>query len=74
MKKLGIWDGVPSFGTTDERTYIENMTKKLCYNILQNEVNQCLIKTPAQGKLVFEQDLAAWRNTPPPILEAPWGF
>ena len=63
MKKVEIWGVVPSFGTTDERIYIENMTKKLCYNILQNEVNQYLIKTPAQGKLVFEQDLAAWRTS-----------
>ena len=39
------------------------MNGELCYDVLQNEVKQFLAKTPAQGKIVFQQDLASWNTS-----------
>ena len=32
-------------------------------DVLQNEVKQFLAKTPAQGKMVFQQDLSPWHTS-----------
>ena len=39
------------------------MNVGLYCDVLQNEVKQFLANIPAQGKMVFEQDLASWHTS-----------
>ena len=39
------------------------MNGELYCNVLQNEVKQFLTKIPAQGEMVFQQDLAPWHTS-----------
>ena len=55
--KIGIWAGILGFGTTNAKTYTENMNEELYCDVLQNDVKQFLAKIVAQRKMVFEQDL-----------------
>ena len=56
--KAGIWPGISDFRATSAKVYTENMNRKLCCDVLRKEVKQFSAKTPAQGKMVFEQVLA----------------
>ena len=60
--KAGIWGIISGFGATDAKIYTENMNGELYCDVLQNEVRQFLAKTPAQGKMVFQQDLTQWHT------------
>ena len=58
--KVGICGGISGFEATNAKIYIENMNGELYYNVLQSEVKQFLAKTPAQGRMIFQQDLTPW--------------
>ena len=58
--KVGIWEDIFGFRATNAKIYTENMNGGLYCNVLQGEVKQFLAKTPAQGKMVFQQHLAPW--------------
>ena len=59
-EKVGIWDAISGFGTTNARIYTENINGQLYCDVLQNEVKQFLAKTPATARIIFLQDLAPW--------------
>ncbi|CAM4796680.1 unnamed protein product [Rotaria magnacalcarata] len=61
--KVGIWGGISGFGTTNARIYTENTNGELYCDVLQKEVKQLLTKSPAQRKMVFQQDLAPWHTS-----------
>ena len=61
--KVGIWGGISGFGTTNAKIYTENMNGELYCDVLQNEMQQFLAKIPAQGKMVFQQDLTSWHTS-----------
>ena len=55
--KVGVCGGILGFGTTNKKIYTTYMNGELYCDVLQNEVKQFLAKMPAQGKMVFQQDL-----------------
>ena len=57
---VGKVGGISGFGETDAKIDTENMNGGLYCDVLQSEAKQFLAKTPAQGKMVFQQDLAPW--------------
>ena len=60
VEKLEFEGGISDFGAASAKIYTENVNGELDCDVLQNKVKQFLGKIPAQGKMVFEQDLARW--------------
>ena len=63
--KVGIWGGQVFLAL---KRPMRRFTRKyelgkLYCDVLQNEVKQFLAKTPAQGKMVFQQDLSPWHTS-----------
>ena len=58
VEKLEFGGNISGIGATNAKIYIENINGELHCGILRNEMKQFLAKTPAQGKMVFEQGLA----------------
>ena len=63
VEKLEFEEAVLVLGATNAKIYIENMSGELYCDVLQNEMKQFLVKTPMQGKMVFEQDLTPWHTS-----------
>ena len=58
--KVGIWGGISDFGATNAKVCTANMNRRLCCDVLQNEIKRFLAKIPTQGKIVFQPNLAPW--------------
>ena len=58
LVKLEFRGDISGFEAINAKIYTENMNEELYYDVLHNEVKQFVRKTPAQGKMVFQQGLA----------------
>ena len=63
VEKLEFWEVLLALERPMRRFIHENMNGELYCDVLQNEVKQYLAKTSAQGKMVFQQDLAPWHTS-----------
>ena len=58
LVKLEFRGGISGFEAINAKIYTENMNEELYYDVLHNEVKQFVRKAPAQGKMIFQQNLA----------------